>query len=238
MEQKETFAGVLTDFVKRCLFATVGLIICAVGLYFQIQANFGMSPWSSLNLGISMNFPISYGDASILISAIIIVVDLIMREPIGFGTIMNALIIGKFSDLCIAWGFLPAQTHLVGQTAIILIGITLNCIGTVIYMSAGLSCGPRDTLLVGIGKRCRRISIGTVNIIMLGVVFICSLVLGSPAGLGTIISVFGTGMIMDAVFYLMKFDAKAVKHQNIPDTLRMFARAMKQQNKSFQKQNG
>ena len=36
------------------------------------------------------------------------------------------------------------------------------------YMAAALGCGPRDTLLVGLKKRLRRVPIGAVSIGLLG----------------------------------------------------------------------
>lgn len=219
MKSTETLLGFLKNRLSRCVFAVIGLLIFSVGSYFQIQANYGMSPWSSLNLGLAMNFPITYGTASIIVSIVIILVDILMREPIGLGTILNAVVIGVGSDICIALNFYPVQTELIGQTFALLLGIVVTCVGQFIYMKAGLSCGPRDSLLVGLGKRFRKVSIGTVNIVLLAVVFVCCLFLGSPVGLGTVISVFGTGMIMDVVFKILKFDPKAVVHEDLPGTV-------------------
>ena len=61
MEKTENFGQFLLNRLGRCAYATVGLLICALGTYIQIQANFGMSPWASLNQGLALNFPISYG---------------------------------------------------------------------------------------------------------------------------------------------------------------------------------
>lgn len=99
MEQRETFFQFLIRRLGKCAHASVGLFIFAIGTYFQIQANFGMAPWNALNQGLSMNFPITYGQASILVSAIIILVDLIMREPIGLGTIISVVCSGAVMDL-------------------------------------------------------------------------------------------------------------------------------------------
>lgn len=211
----------------RCLYAIFGLSVFAVGSYFQIQANYGMSPWNSLNLGLSMNFPITFGTASILVSAIIIMVDILMREPIGLGTILNAVVIGAGTDVCIAIGFLPVQTNIVSQTLVLVAGIAITAVGQFLYMKAGLSCGPRDSLLVGLGKRFPKVTIGTVNIVLLTVVFIGCLFLGSPIGLGTVISVFGTGVIMDIVFKILRFNPKAIVHEDLPGTLRALAEALR-----------
>ncbi|MBQ2404381.1 MAG: hypothetical protein II280_03080 [Lachnospiraceae bacterium] len=226
MEKTENFGQFLLNRLGRCAHATVGLLICALGTYIQIQANFGMSPWASLNQGLALNFPISYGTASIAVSAIIICVDLILREPIGIGTILNAIIIGMGTDVCISLNLYPLQTGLIGQIGTILLGIVLTCFGQYVYMSAGLSSGPRDSMLVGIGKRFPKIPIGRVNIVILAFVFVVCLFLGSPVGLGTVIAVFGTGIIMDIVFKIVRFNPRAVVHEGIPDTLAAMMRSL------------
>ena len=224
-KEKETFMQVLMQRLKKCVHASIGLLIFAVGTYFQIQANFGMAPWNALNQGLSMNFPITYGQASILISAIIIVVDLIMHEPIGLGTILNAVLIGVGSDICISLGFLPVQDNVIMQTIFLLAGMVIVSFGQFVYISAGLSAGPRDSLLVGLGKRFPKVSLGNINLMILAVVFACALLLRSPFGLGTIISVVCSGAIMDCVFKLVKFDPKTVKHEGLPETIAALMKA-------------
>ena len=52
-----------------------------------------------MNQGLALRFPISYGTASILVSVAVIVVDLLMKEPIGLGTILDAFLVGWGTDL-------------------------------------------------------------------------------------------------------------------------------------------
>jgi len=227
MEKKETLTQFLISRLGKCIHASVGLFIFAIGTYFQIQANFGMAPWNALNQGLSMNFPITYGQASILVSAIIIIVDLIMREPIGLGTILNAILIGIGSDICIELGFLPVQDHVIMQTIFLVVGMAIVSFGQFVYIGAGLSAGPRDSLLVGLGKRFPKVSLGNINLVILAVVFACALLLRSPFGLGTVISVVCSGAIMDFVFKLVKFNPKTIKHESLPGTIAAMMRALK-----------
>lgn len=219
MKNTETFLQFLLNRLGRSLFAVAGLVVFALGSYFQIQANFGMSPWNSLSQGISMNYPISFGMANIMISFLIIAVDIIMKEPIGIGTILNALIIGAGTDVFLAMGFLPQQTSFIGKFLILMAGIVITCLGQFLYMKACLSCGPRDSLLVGLGKRFPKVKIGTVNIVLLAIVQVVCLFLGSPVGLGTIICVFGTGTIMNLVFGILHFNPRELVHEGIPETI-------------------
>ena len=137
MEKKETLTQFLINRLKRSILAAVGMMIFEVGTYFQIQSNFGMSPWSSLNQGLSMHLPITYGQASIAVSVTIIIIDLLMKESIGLRTIINAIIGGIGTDICIALNFLPVQTNFVMQTIFLVVGIAIVSNSQYVYISAG-----------------------------------------------------------------------------------------------------
>ena len=81
----------------------VGLIIFSVGVHCTIFANIGLAPWDCLAMGLSYHIPLNYGMTVTMISLIIIVIDLLLKERIGFGTLLDALIVGNtvqfFNDL-------------------------------------------------------------------------------------------------------------------------------------------
>ena len=105
MKNTETFSKFLLNRVGRSLYAIVGLLIFALGSYFQIQANFGMSPWNSLSQGISMNYPITFGTANIIISFIIIGIDIMWTPYILDRYYMDIyFLLGIWAFICIgAW---------------------------------------------------------------------------------------------------------------------------------------
>ena len=88
-------------------------------------------------------------------------------------------------------------------------------------MTASLGCGPRDTLLVGLKKRLRRVPIGAVSIGLLGSATLIGWLLGGPVGIGTLICAFAAGPIMQFAFWTVRFDATQVSHQQLPESLRM-----------------
>ena len=55
-------------------------------------------------------------------------------------------------------------------------------------MWPGLGCGPRDTLMVIIGKRFPKAPIGFIKFCMELVVLLIGVLLGAPFGLGTVLS--------------------------------------------------
>ena len=148
------------DRLKRSLLASAGLLLFSFGFYLQLAGNVGLSPWPALNQGLSNHLPITFGQASILVSVIIVVLDLLMKETIGLGTILDALLVGWGSDLFIALELIPYQDEFIPGLALLIIGLVAACVGQWLYMLAGLSCGPRDAFLVGLGKKLPKLSSG------------------------------------------------------------------------------
>ena len=217
----------LLNRVKRSLLASAGLMLFAFGFYMQLAANIGLSPWTALNQGLSNHLPITFGQASILVSVLIVALDLLMKETIGLGTILDALLVGWGSDLFIALELVPYQTKFLPGLGVLVVGLAVSCVGQWLYMLAGLSCGPRDAFLVGLGKKLPRLPIGRVNIILNLAVALVAFLLGGQIGLGTVIALLGTGIIMDAVFKIVRFEPRSVTHEGLLDTIRAFAKAAK-----------
>ncbi len=215
------------DRVKRSLLASAGLLLFAFGFYLQLAANIGLSPWTALNQGLSLHLPITFGQASIMVSVLIVCVDLLMRETIGIGTLLDAFLVGWGSDLFIAMELVPYQSAFLPGLGILVVGLAISCVGQWLYMIAALSCGPRDALLVGLGKRMSKLPIGWVNIILNLAVALVAFLLGGQIGVGTIVALFGTGIIMDLVFKIVRFEPRDVVHEGLPETVRAFFKACK-----------
>jgi hypothetical protein len=99
------------EFFKRIFKAIVGLEIFSIGIYFFIQANIGLPPWDVLSMGISYQVPgLTYGDACTIVSLIVLGIDLLLKERLGFGSLLDALLVGKSVDLWAWIGFLPEQS--------------------------------------------------------------------------------------------------------------------------------
>ena len=217
----------LLDRIRRSLLASAGLLLFAFGFYLQLAANIGLSPWTALNQGLSNHLPITFGQASIMVSVLIVCLDLLMKETIGICTILDALLVGWGSDLFIALELVPYQTKFLPGLAVLVIGLAISCVGQWLYMLAGLSCGPRDAFLVGLGKRLPRLPIGRVNILLNLMVAVVAFLLGGQIGLGTIIALFGTGIIMDIVFKIVRFEPRNVTHEGLLETISEFMKARK-----------
>lgn len=212
-----------SSIIKNSLLAAGGLFLFGVGVYLTIQANIGTAPWDSFSLGLSRVLGMRYGDAMILISFLVIGLDLLLREKIGIGMILDAILVGKTVDLMNLLDLIKPRQSFAGGLACMVLGMVICGFAQVLYMKAALGCGPRDTLLVGLSRRLSRVPIGAVSIGIQGTVALVGFLLGGPVGLGTLLYVLLQGPIMQADFQLVHFDAKAVKHQDLIESARVFA---------------
>ena len=204
------------------LLAAVSLFVNGFGVYLTIQANLGAAPWDVLNLGISHTLHILYGTASIAVSLTILTIDILMREPVGIAMFIDAFVVGKSVDFFNWLDLVPkCQSALLG-VPVMLLGLVVLAYTQFTYMAASLGCGPRDTLLVGLAKRMKRLPIGAVSIGLLGSATLIGWLLGGPVGVGTLICAFLAGPIMQLAFQSVRFDATAVRHQRLRDSLRVF----------------
>ena len=211
--------------LKRIGLAMLGQIICGFGMYLQIQAQIGLSPWIAFYQGLSLCFPISYGTACNLLGVLVVLADIALKEPSGVGMLLDAFLLGWTSDFLIKMNPLPAQTKLIFQILVLILGIFAICIGELFYMRAALGCGPRDALVIALGKRIKKITVGKLSIIVSTIVLVLAYFLGASIGIGTVISIVFTGFIMDLVFSIAKFNAYEVKHENFFETMRVFYHA-------------
>ena len=214
---------------RQMLRAAAGLFLFAFGIYTQLAAGVGVAPWNVLSDGFSKVTGLSFGNASILISIAIVAIDVAMKEPIGVATLMDAFLIGWWVDLFVWWGPIPLPHSLAMQLFWLIVGVFAVCYGQYLYMGAGLSCGPRDALLVAVGKRFPKISIGIVNIALMALALAAGYVMGGVTGVGTLLTMFCLGSCMDLVFHLLRFEPRSVHQQGLTETWALYRAARTQQ---------
>ncbi|MBE6989298.1 MAG: hypothetical protein E7426_00950 [Ruminococcaceae bacterium] len=203
------------------LLAAVSLFVNGFGVYLTIQANLGAAPWDVLNLGLSKSLGILYGTASIAVSCTILAIDILLREPIGIAMFIDAVVVGKAVDFFNAVRLMePCRSPATG-IPVLLTGLAVLAYTQYAYMTAALGCGPRDTLLVALARRTRRVPIGAVSVALLSAATLAGWLLGGPVGVGTLLCAFGTGPVMQAAFRTVHFDATRVRHQHLGQTLQI-----------------
>lgn len=208
----------LKSYLKRMISLIWGLFLYALGLVLAIQANIGLAPWDAFNIGITNIIPLTYGQVSILVGVVIILIAFLLKEKIGVGTILNTILIGLFADAILASGLIPVLHHFFYGILLLLLGQEIISVASYFYIRPGLGAGPRDSLMIALGKRLPNVPIGLIRGGIEGTVLLIGWLLGAKVGLGTVIAVFGIGTILQTTFSLLHFDVKAVTHENLLET--------------------
>ena len=203
----------------------LGLLVFSFGVHLTIRANIGLAPWDCLGMGIAKHTPLNYGLAMTIMAVIILAVDLLLKERIGYGTVIDALLTGNFVQMFNDMDPLPENNSMILGIGIMLAGFVFMALGMWIYMRGEQCCGPRDSLLVGLGKRLPKVPIGVVGMMLWVTVLLAGWLLGGPVGIGTLISAFGAGLVMQVIYNLLRFEPRKVKHRDILTVTRMLVRA-------------
>ena len=201
------------------LLAAISLFVNGFGVYLTIHANIGAGPWDVLNIGISKSTGILYGTASIAVSLTILLIDILLKEPIGIAMFIDAIVVGKSVDFFNRIAVVPVCRSLWSSILMMIAGLIIMAYTQYTYMIASLGCGPRDTLLVGAAKRAKKIPIGAVSISILSLATLIGYLLGGPVGIGTLICAFCTGPIMQLAFRSVRFDATKIHHQKLKESV-------------------
>jgi len=211
------------NYLKRILKVMLGLFLYSIGIMLGIQANVGLAPWDAFGIGISNITGISYGNVSIFTGIIIlVVVVLLLKEKIGIGTILNTVLIGVFVDILQSINLVPKMTNFFFGILMLVVSQIVISLASYFYISPGLGCGPRDTLMVGLGKKFPNVPIGAIRGSIEGTVLIIGFFLGAKVGIGTVIAVFGIGFILQITFKLLHFEVKGVEHESLFDSTKNF----------------
>ncbi len=217
LSQNKTINAILINII----IAAVSLFVNGFGIYLTIQANIGAAPWDVLNLGLSKSLHILYGNASIAVSLTILIIDILLKEPIGIAMFIDAIVVGKSVDFFNWLGIVPKCNSLFASIPVLFAGLVVLAYTQYTYMIASLGCGPRDTLLVGLAKRIKRLPIGVISIIILSTATLIGYLLGGPVGLGTILCAFCAGPIMQLAFQSVHLDATSIKHQRLSESFKV-----------------
>ncbi len=171
-------------------FLCFGLSLFGLGEGLLIVSFTGASPWSVLAQGISLNVNLSIGTITLLISIVVLLLWIPLRQKPGMGTILNALIIAIMIDLCIK--YVPTPSNYLYQLILAVISVIMVGIGGGIYLVSNLGAGPRDGLMIGLQK-ITNFPIAVVRATLEISVVSIGWYLGGTVGVGTLLFAFGIG---------------------------------------------
>ena len=128
----------------------VGLTIFGIGDALIVRSALGNSPWTVFAEGLSVQTPMTIGQASIAIGLGLFALWVPLRVRPGLGTLMNVFLIGLAIDATLA--VVPPPEGVAVRVALLLGGIATVGLGSGLYLGTQHGPGPRDGLMTGLHR--------------------------------------------------------------------------------------
>jgi uncharacterized membrane protein YczE len=189
---------------KRFFVFLLGLMIMSYGIVCVVKANFGVSPWDVLHLGIVKNSSLSFGRVQQLVGVAIMICACIMQKKLPtFGAIANMILVGEFCDLILRWELVPHWEHAAARIFLFVGGLMISGFGTGIYIQSQLGAGPRDWLMLALHEKTGW-AIRWVRTMLEVMAVLLGLWLGGPFYAGTIVFSLTIGHVTELGLWIAK----------------------------------
>jgi uncharacterized membrane protein YczE len=169
--------------VRRFVQLFVGLFLYGIGIALIVRGELGVGPWDVLTQGIMKQTGLSFGLITVIMSGVVLLLWIPIRQRPGFGTIVNALLVGPAADVGL-W-LIPTGLDLWVRVLLLATGILVLAAATGLYIGAHFGPGPRDGLMTGLhrvtGWRIWIVRTGIELVVLAG-----GWLLGGNVGIGTV----------------------------------------------------
>ena len=183
-------AGRLPRRLAQLLF---GLTLYGVSMAMMLRATLGLNPWDVFHAGITLRLPLTFGQVTIVVGALVLLLWIPLRQWPGLGTLANVVVIGLAADAGLA--MIGTPSGLAAQVGLLVAGLILNGLAGGLYIGSQLGPGPRDGLMTGVAGRTG-LSIRLVRTGLELTVLAAGWLLGGPVGLGTVLYAVSIGPLV------------------------------------------
>jgi len=167
-----------------------GLVLYGFSIALMVRGHLGNAPWDVLHSGLARHLPLTLGEALVIVSFLVLLLWIPLREVPGIGTVSNAIVIGVSADAFLGVLDRPGALWLRGSYTVA--GVAVCGLATAMYIGAQLGRGPRDGLMTGFARRTG-LSLRLVRTLLEITVVVIGLLLGGVAGLGTVLYALAIG---------------------------------------------
>ncbi|MCW2807063.1 MAG: rane protein [Marmoricola sp.] len=178
---------------RRLAQLALGLVLYGVTLAMLIRATLGNASWDVLHQGLASHLPMSIGTAVIVMSLVVLLLWIPLREMPGLGTIANSFVVGLVADATLR--VLAAPDVMWGRVLLMVGGVVLNALATALYIGSQFGPGPRDGLMTGLHRRTG-LSIRVVRTALEVSVVAIGWTLGGVVGIGTVLYTLAIGPLV------------------------------------------
>lgn len=196
------FPSGTTRLPRRLAQLYVGLVMYGISTALLVLAGLGLDPWDVFHQGLARHSSLAIGTCAILVSAVVLLLWIPLRQMPGLGTVSNAIIVGLVMNLTL--GLLHPPSQLPVRMLLLVAGVALNGVATGAYIGAGMGPGPRDGLMTGLAKRGLSIRVARTGIEL--TVLAAGFLLGGNVGIGTVVYAVSIGALSHVFIPLFAID--------------------------------
>ena len=186
-------------FLLNTLFSIVGVLILSFGVAILNIGNVGVDPFTAFNIAVGGAFNITLGNFQLLMNIIMLVLLLVFgRKFLGLGTVISMTMIGYSVEFFthLLDGFTIYQSNLIFKIVTLILGSSIFSLGISIYIISGLGVAPYDGLTLLIEDKTS-LKYRFLRVIQDSSFTLVAFLFNGPIGIGTIISAFFTGPLID-----------------------------------------
>ncbi|MGW3717536.1 membrane protein YczE [Streptomyces sp. NPDC005133] len=162
----------------------VGLVGYGAAVMMLVRTGLGPASWNVLTEGAAKALGFSFGWTTNLISVLVLLAWIPLRELPGLGTLFNVAIVGLAADATAT--VLPHPRGTLAEIGYLVLGLVALAFFDALYLGAQFGAGPRDGIMTGL-VRLTRLPIAAVRtgieITVAGVGWF----LGGTVGVGTVL---------------------------------------------------
>lgn len=192
-------------YLRRLFVVICGLFIMSTGIACTYRSGLGLGPWDALHQGISRHMSLTFGQAGILVGALIILTSLLLKVRLGVATILNMILVGVFIDFELHTNWLSnlSTASLLLRFPVDALGVFLMGLGTAFYIAPHLGAGPRDGLMLRLNV-LTKVRIAIVRTFIECSVLLIGFLLGGAVGVGTLLFALGVGPSVEVSMWLIE----------------------------------
>jgi uncharacterized membrane protein YczE len=179
----------------------VGFALFGASIAFLIRSGLGTSPWVVFEVALLKYIPITPGQAGILVGFVVLLIALLLREPVGWGTLANIVFIGLWEDFFLR--LIHPARGLPLQASFLALGVAVMGVATAVYIGVNAGAGPRDSLMLAVARTTGR-SVRLARTLVEIIVVTTGWLLGGPIGIGTLLFALSIGPAVQTAFRLFK----------------------------------
>ena len=169
-----------------------GLVLFGLALAVLVQAQLGLDPWTVFTQGLATRTNLTLGTVTVLVSLVLLLLWIPLRQRPGLGTIANAFVVGPALDLGVA--VIPVADALVLRLAYLGVAVVAVAVATGLYVGVWWGPGPRDGLMTGLVDR--GVPVYAARTLIEGTVLVAGWLLGGTVGLATVVFALTVGPLV------------------------------------------